>query len=696
MNIRRYLSQTRSLPLHVLLRRTAGRLLRIPRLITEEALARLRPPQISDVTLQRALVSGVTVAQLPGLLRSSAAFRFFIDQVDRDKRIALLRQVAPDAPDVIVAEADRVCEHIFDLLGSGPTYLGERIDWHVDFKTGHRWDPRQYYADVRPAPYPGGYDIKVPWELSRCQHFAWIGQAYWFTEDEKYAKEFVAHVLDWIEQNPPQFGVNWACTMDMAIRMVNWLWGYYFFKDSPSLTDEFLLAFYKSLLAHGRHIIRNLEKSGDFTNNHYLSDLVGLVYLGILLPEFKEARRWREFGLQELEKEMFRQVYPDGVNFEASVSYHRLATELFLSAVLLAQLNGHAFSTAFMGRLEKMLEFVMYYTRPDGTVPLIGDSDNGRLHRLKAWAEPQREWADHRYLLAIGAVLFEQDDWGQAAGDQWEEAFWLLGERAVVFRERANSQPTSGSLHLSSRAFPDAGFYFLRHNDDYMAIRAGKNGQCGRGGHAHNDVLSFELFTLGRTWLTDSGMPEYTSDYLNRDKFRSTAAHNTVMINHAEQNRFVPGQSFLLQDDVRVRILKWEETARYCVFEAEHTGYERLKSPVIHQRIFKFDKAGRRWLICDQLQGQGEIRAHWSFIFPFKIDNIRLHETKSIVKVIADASSCLHLKIKGNCLSAGLEQLNIAYSYGCVTSATRLNLDGQLCLPYTQEFVLWVSKSEER
>ena len=45
------------------------------------------------------------------------------------------------------------------------------------------------------------------------------------------------------------------CAMDVAIRAVNWLWGFYFFAGSAALTDEFRLTFAGSLLAHGRHIM---------------------------------------------------------------------------------------------------------------------------------------------------------------------------------------------------------------------------------------------------------------------------------------------------------------------------------------------------------------------------------------------------------------------------------------------------------
>ena len=211
-----------------------------------------------------------------------------------ERKAALLkafREALPHADGMIVAEADRFCKHVFDLLGSGPTPLGERIDWHVDFKSGHRWNPKTYYKRIRYAPYPGGYDIKVPWELSRCQHFPRLGQAYLLTGDEKYAREFVAQATDWIEQNPWPWGVNWACSMDVAIRAVNWLWAYRFFEGSQSLSPGFKTCFFTSLSTQGRHIFRNLENKGGLRNNHYLTDLVGLVHLGVLCPGFKEVKR---------------------------------------------------------------------------------------------------------------------------------------------------------------------------------------------------------------------------------------------------------------------------------------------------------------------------------------------------------------------------------------------------------------------
>lgn len=560
--------------------------------------ASLNGTTISDIKFQKARLSEFAGnEEFLASVREQRSRLFFVNPRSREETIGTLLHICPESRTHIVQAADRICEHSFDLLGSGIVKLGWPIDWHADFKTGHRWNPGQYYAEIRPASYPGGYDLKVPWELSRCQHFPWLGQAYWLTGDEKYTREFRAEVEDWIQQNTPDYGVNWACSMDIAIRAVNWLWGYAFFQSSPVIDDGFRFAFYKSLLSHGRHIKGNLERTATFTGNHYLADIVGLIYLGILLPELKEAQSWRDFGLKELEREMFKQVYPDGGNYEASTSYHRLVTELFLSATLLARLNGHNFSEAYMRRLEAMLEFILQITKPDGTVPIVGDQDNGRLHRLKVWEIPEQEWKDFRGLLAIGCVLFNKPEWGKAAGDQWEDAIWFYGSKA--FGSFQNSSQLPGPK-MESKGFKDSGIYIMRAEDIFVAVDVGPIGQNGKGGHAHNDSLSLELFASGQTWIQDPGTYLYTADYEARNLFRSTASHNTLSMPGYEQNGYYSLTLFSLKNESMSHVLSWRSEPDS---DALLTGeVRRLRSPkVVHRRSFRLSRENRALLLTDSI-----------------------------------------------------------------------------------------------
>ena len=522
-------------------------------------------------------------------------------------RLEILRGYYPSQMKLIVEVAEKVCRHEFDLLGSGPIQF-KSIDWHCDFKSGHRFDPQAFYTQIKPASFPGGYDIKVPWELSRCQHLIWLGQAYWLTDDEKYPQEFVRQLLDWIEKNPHPWGVNWACAMEVAIRAVNWVWAYAFLASSQSLTEKFKEAFFGSLRLHGKHIWANLENIGR-TNNHYIANLVGLLYLGLLCPDLKEAKHWRDFSLRELEKEMFKQVHADGVCFEASTSYHRLTTEMFLSAVYIARMCGCSFSSPFMERLQKMLEFIRDTTKPDGTMPLVGDHDNGRLHRFKVWHPPEREWIDFRYLLAIGAVLFDREDFALAAGDQWEEAIWLFGGEVKPYLEHSRYPKTN--LELRSCAYPDGGFYIMRHEDTYVLIRSAANPQ-GLLSHAHNDSLSFEFYFKGVTWFADPGCFVYTADYEARNALRSTYAHNTVVVDGQEQSLFDPKNAFSSLGKNNLKVLRWKETADYALFAGQLNGCLRDRLRVVHRRMFVLLRRPRMLLfVTDEVWGGEDHRVEF-------------------------------------------------------------------------------------
>ena len=592
-----------SLPPHILMRKVAG-------VITRKL--RRHYGRARDQVLGTSISNSELWSACGGRFRSPEALarhfctrqspKFFVSASERAVLGPAIRTALdPAIVAATVRQADDALAHRFDLLGSGPVELGAKIDWHTDFKSGHRWPPGAYYADCRYAPFPGGFDIKVPWELSRLQHLVWLGQAYWLSGESNYVRDFQAQVSDWIESNPPRRGVNWTCTMDVAIRAVNFVWAYELFRDSPLLDDAFHVRLVTSLLAHGRHILANLEWSPELTSNHYLSNIAGLVYLGVYLPQLDEAEHWRTFGLTELAREMRKQVYDDGADFEASVSYHRLVVELFFSPALLAKLNGNELPVEFWQRLERMFEFTMFITKPNGAAPQLGDNDNGRLHRLQAWPTPEREWIDHRYLLAIGAMLFGRSDFAVGAGDQWAEAIWLFGPAAIKKQVSLPAQPQ----YLPSRAFPDAGIYLLRHGEAYLVVDAGPPGQNGVGGHSHQDLLSFELAIGSQDWIVDPGTYLYTADYLARNRFRSTAAHNTIAFDGAEQNRLPLDHLFHTPYDARLKVVHWQSTADFDLLVAEHTGYQRLPGKVIHRRTFFFDKAATAWLIVDEFRGSG-------------------------------------------------------------------------------------------
>ena len=549
----------------------------------------------------------------------------------------------------MVDAADEVCDHVFDLLGSGKTSLGERIDWHTDFKSGESWPSHKPLRPREISCLNSTADIKVPWELSRFQHLSLLGRAYWLTCDEKYAKEFADQVLSWIEANPWGRGPNWACAMDVAIRAANWILGYSYFELSPTLDDRFRAKLVRSLWEHGWFVEHNLERQR-INGNHYLSDLAGLFALGVFFASCARGRRWRDFAFDQMCREMRGQVLPDGVDYEKSISYHRLVLELFTYTFCLANINGIAIPEDVRSRWMKMFEFTSAYTKPDGTAPQIGDSDDGMFYKFGPRKAPTStgfsdaslesgvgDWRlDHRYLLCMGALIFDRADFAAQSGEFSEEAFWTLGPRS---RDRFNELACGAGATVSSEAFPEGGFYIIRSDRHYAIIDGGDNGMNGLGAHAHSDTLSFELYALDQTFIVDPGSYVYTAVPSWRNRFRSSAYHNTVTVDGQEIHPFVEGWLFALADAGDVRVMRWDVGDRTVVFEGEHDAYERLSEPVTHRRTVTFDRDDEIWTVQDELLGSGRHTFESRLHFAHGIDLKRLPEPRGAYVTVCDGAN---------------------------------------------------------
>ena len=494
------------------------------------------------------------------------------------------------------AEAESVLAHRFDLLGSGPAALGERIDWQRDFKSGYRW-PLVYYADVETVRLTDASDAKVPWELSRCHHLLTLALAARIFDDERLADELEDQLTQWLAENPPGYGINWANPMEVALRAVNWVAALATLEPWRPLRDPLRADVTRSIQVHARHIAANLEGTPYLRGNHYLADVLGLLVIGASLAGDRHSERWFHRAHAALEREIRAQTHEDGVGFEASLPYHVLALEMLVAAKTTADHAGHPFSGAFEARLLAMLEASRAVRHPDGRLPQIGDGDSGRVLTAGFDRPPTAD-----AVLALAAATLGTKE-RPTPEPPHEEVAWLRGVAAwqALAHRPAGLEPTR-------RAFPAAGFYVLRGTRAHVVVRCGDVGQNGNGGHAHNDVLSFEL-SHGRPLVVDSGTYAYTSDPAARNEFRSTAAHNTVVVAGAEINPIRPTELFRLKRLARPSVELWEETPARVRLVASHDGYRRLAPGVVHRRSFVLERHTDALEIVDELIGDGRQRA---------------------------------------------------------------------------------------
>jgi hypothetical protein len=535
--------------------------------------------------------------------------------------------------------ATRYAAHEFDLLGSGwikvehgmscrgfegahyradaprPLTQGNRrrsdeirahiapnyavIDWQLDFKSGYRWSEDKWSATILYGHEPG-VDIKVPWELARLQHLVTMALA--GRDDALYKQECRNQILDFIAANPPGYGVNWVCTMDVAIRAANMVLAHWLLGPGDGAFELVLGA---SLLDHGRHIMANLENGSGMNGNHYLADVCGLTFIAAALPEDPETRAWWQFAVTELLAETEAQFQLDGTNFEASTCYHRLSAEMisYTTALILGRAGPGAFPHGFAERLHRMARFSMDVTKPGGRVVQVGDNDSGRFFKLSAahfTDELSENHLDHRSLTAAVAALIDDNvEFVNFAGPEFafetQLVAALAGERKLPLEAvpkamtiAVSNNTNNGKAEKAGRqsetqipladpdivnnieliTYPNFGLFIFKSPRFFLSVRCGPIGQNGRGGHAHNDQLAIELHIDDVDWLTDPGSYVYTAAPKRRDAYRSVMAHAAPRLGEREPGRLDLGL-FRLGDEAKARCLHFDKTG----FEGCHVGF---------------------------------------------------------------------------------------------------------------------------
>jgi len=550
------------------------------------------PRRAHALTAERVL-NEVKAADLSELWSRLAAepFPALTDRV----QLADYEQYCPGDARRIMDAAELALAHRVSLLGSGPIELGKTIDWHKDYKVGSRWNPayaRTMQYDDRDQPS----DVKVPWELSRLQWLIPAGQAYVLTGEERYALG-VRNVLEqWMRENPYCWGINWRIAMEPAMRIFVFTWLFRVFGRSEAWSDvRFRERFLCSLFLHADYVHRYIEHS-DVNGNHCTADAAALVWAGLFFTQGEQPNQWLQHGLTVLYDELPRQVPADGVDFEASVPYHRLVLELFLAPACYLQAKGASVPDFYRERLVDMARFTAAYCRPNGTVPLVGDADDARVLPFGGQA-----LNDHRYLCGLVGCLWRSSDLLEAFAGPLDEIFWTVGPRGTETLQRL------GGRHVPavSTAFRDSGFHVMRGDTDHVFIDCGPVGMGGRGGHGHNDCLSFEAMIDGVHLISDCGAYVYTASAAERNAFRSTAYHNTPRIDNQEVNRLVaPHYLWVLHNDAVPDVRRWDATGDASVLVGAHSGYRRLSPPVTPVRTFILDNRAHILIVRDEFEGE--------------------------------------------------------------------------------------------
>ncbi|MCX6897255.1 MAG: heparinase II/III family protein [Verrucomicrobia bacterium] len=476
-----------------------------------------------------------------------------------------------------VAAAEKVLQHRFDYPKGpgqkGTLDFGAKIDWTANPTEGeartHLWNE----------------------SLNRHFHFRTLADAYWETGQDKYAKEIADEILDWTASNPAPLigsgnGMPNGCkawqTLTTGIRLADtWPHALYRCLGSTAFSDDAICAMFKAVYEQARHLVR-----WPSLGNWLTAEPNGLYTAGVLFPEFRQAREWRRIALERLYKQLDDEVYPDGMEYELAAGYNCWVVREFAGILELADLNGSRGEVPadFLAKMEKMFNYLLYASMPNGQIPGLNDSNN----------------TDIRKELATGFKLFPQ-----------RQDFQFVATGGKSGRAPAET----------SHAFPYVGHYVMRSGWDkdatYLLFDAGPFGF----GHQHEDKLHFVLWSHGRQLLLDPGNFAYDSSRWRRYVL-STAGHNTVMVDGQNQNRHGRKETYFwprpwTTPAPPANDTRWFSTPEMdCAVGTYADGYGPGKTiAVIHQRRIIFVKPEKVFVVMDTLTSRDDREHRYEALF---------------------------------------------------------------------------------
>jgi hypothetical protein len=242
-------------------------------------------------------------------------------------------------------------------------------------------------------------------------------------------------------------------------------------------------------------------------------------------------------GVRLLRTELDEQFLADGGHEERSTSYHRQATSDLADVAELLRRARGSTPSWLEEALARARGWQAAMAGPDGMLPLLND----------AWEGP----------------------------------------------------PVDGAGRSACDVLEPSGYVVLREGRDQATLDVGPLCPPHLPPHAHADALSFVLWVDGRPLVVDPGSFAYTGP--ERDRFRGTAAHNTVQVDGLDQCEF--WGDFRAAALPRVEVAPLERHGDVVIARAAHDGYRRLSDPVRHERVFAW-WPGVGMVVLDRLRAR--------------------------------------------------------------------------------------------
>ncbi len=469
------------------------------------------------------------------------------------------------------------------------------FDWQIDVKSGYRFN---IHKNSSRQDILSGVDIKIPWEFGRMQHLPCL--AFEILKGKIDLNEYKDQILDFIASNPIGMGAQWACCMDIGIRLSNLLISFDLLYHILQEDKWFCGVFINSIDAHAKFIIKHIEYKEGLTGNHYLFNLIGLLFTATYLKSNDEINKLKSFAIKELQQEMLKQFFNDGGHFEGSTAYHCLSTEVMIYATALMLRNGIELSEEYINRLYLSGKLISDISKSNDEISQFGDNDSGRLFFFN-----NHNSLKYGNILSAFSSLFQDVKYElDLDGNNFERNFIsiLSDGNSIPFSRDHCKEYISGSFielayqdqyilpfnininldNIKFISYTEFGLNIFKSESFYLAISSISNSKMHHSwGHVHNDKLSFELRVNNNDLVKDPGSYCYKSDIEMRNSFRGRDAHHSIIVDKIEQNKWIDNKSgiFYLDRESKCKVI--DITNNSITLEARYYGVHHIRKFII-------------------------------------------------------------------------------------------------------------------
>jgi hypothetical protein len=463
--------------------------------------------------------------------------------------------------------ANYCAQKAHETLGGHTFVLGEEWstldrDWNTDPSSGYQWPPvPSHKVDYR---HSMDADPKWSWEVNRLLYLVPVA----FAVDAGLiprapAEEFLTSSLThWISNCPPGRGIQWAASIEAAIRLISMT---IVTQSLTDISDSYLDTVGQSVAEHAEWIKRFPSRYSS-ANNHRVAEICALMaagsaWSGILTDEERAAL---ETELIVVTQSLFS---IDGIGLEQSPTYAGFTMEFIAIAIA----SGHWQSNHMRDELKQILVRAALalkdFRNEDGTLIRYGDDDEGKVLTVGV--------PESRYAAAI-----------------------------IQLSKQSLNSRRSGLI-----TYAQGGVSLLRYTDAGQETTwLFDHGSLGFGqiaAHGHADVLSVSLRSGGVDWIVDPGTYKYHGDRRWRSYFRSSAAHNAPQLDGKDSSTMTGDFNWHPSKRAAGSLVYSYSDGEKAYISATHNGYEKLNKGQVARTVERLKESSYR--ISDEHKGTSEL-----------------------------------------------------------------------------------------